>query len=147
MHADTCTQNTNDMHGMDSEAEPMLTANSRGSPQTSVSVMMTSAEIAPVELLGQNWNKLCPLFHPGEQVLVKAGPVPKGTSPYRGPYTVEKVLGHYTIVLRDCQRWSARRMKRWHYDPLLWASGVEYEGPVQGPPVADKVQMEERQRP
>ncbi len=78
-----------------------------GSPQPSVSAIAASAEVAPVELLGQTWNKLHPLFRPGEQVLVKAGPVPKGTSPYWGPCTVEKVLGRYTFVLSDGQCWSA----------------------------------------
>ncbi len=93
-HADVCIQNMDGMHDTGSEGEPPLTANSHGSPQTSVGVMTASAKAAPVQLAqGQNWSKLCPLFHPGEQVLVKAGPVPKGTSPYWGPYTVEKVLG------------------------------------------------------
>ncbi len=98
MHADTRTQNVDSTHGIGSEAEPILTANSRGSPQASVSVTTASVKVTPVELLGQTWNKLCPLFHPGEQVLVKAGPVPKGMSPYQGPYTVQKVLGWNTFV-------------------------------------------------
>ncbi len=78
----------NDTQDMGFVGETPLTANSHDSPQASVSVTMASAEAAPVELAqGQNWDKLRPLFHPGEQVLVKAGLMPKGTSPYRGPYT------------------------------------------------------------
>ncbi len=146
IHADTRTQNGE--HSTGSEGEPLPTANSRGSPQASVGVTMAGAKTAPVEsVCGQNWGKLRPLFRPGEQVLVKAGPVPKGTSPYRGPYTVEKVLGRYTFVLSDGQRWSARRMKRWYYEPLLQTSGVEYEGSVQGPPVVNERQAEGQQMP
>ncbi len=84
----------NGMHGTSSEGELPLTANSRGSPQTSVGVTTALSKAAPGELAqGQNWSKLCPLVRPGEQVLVKAGPMPKGMLPYWGPYTVEKVLG------------------------------------------------------
>ncbi len=63
-----------------------------------------------------NLAHLRPLFQVGERMLVKAGPVPKGSSPYRGPYVITKVLGCYTFCLSDGQRWSARVMKRW-YDP------------------------------
>ncbi len=48
-------------------------------------------------------------------MLVKAGPVPKGSSPYRGLYIVTKVLGRYMFHLSDGQRWSACTMKRWYY--------------------------------
>ncbi len=47
-------------------------------------------------------------------MLVKAGPVPKGSSPYRGLYIITKVLGRYTFCLSDGQRWSAHAMKRWY---------------------------------
>ncbi len=56
------------------------------------------------------WARLWPLFHPGELVLIRAGPVPKGLSPYRGPYEVKKALRCYTFILSDGQRWSAHRM-------------------------------------
>ncbi len=84
---------------------------------------MAPADVAPVEL---------------EQVLVRAGPVP-----YHSPYTVVKVLGRYTFVLSDGQRWSAHTMKRWFHDLLLQMAGVDYEDLVQVPPVADEAQMEE----
>ncbi len=72
-----------------------------------------------------------PLFRPGEQVLIKAGLVPKGTSPYRGPYTIVRVLGRYTFILSDGQCWSARHMKRWIYDPLWMAIDQEPEAAPQ----------------
>ncbi len=84
------------MHDTSSEEEPPLTANSHGSPQASASVTTALTETAPAEPVhGQDWSKLHvrPLFHPGEQVLVKAGLVPKVTLLYRGPYTLDKVLG------------------------------------------------------
>ncbi|MCP4549437.1 MAG: hypothetical protein GY835_23525 [bacterium] len=45
-------------------------------------------------------------------------------------------MGRYTFVLSDGQRWSARRMKRWHYDLLLQMTGIEHDEPVQMPPAA-----------
>ncbi|MCP4542583.1 MAG: hypothetical protein GY832_36135 [Chloroflexi bacterium] len=60
-----------------------------------------------------HWNRLRPLFHPGEMVLVRAGPVPKGRSPYCGLLKVVRVLGRYTFELSDGQKWSTRQMKRW----------------------------------
>ncbi len=45
------------------------------------------------------------------------GPVPKGTSPYKDPLKVDKVLGQYTFMLSNGQRWSACHMKRW-LEPL-----------------------------
>ncbi len=57
-----------------------------------------------------------PLFRVGECVLVKAGPVLKGSSPYQGLYIITEVLGWYTFCLSDGQRWSALAMKWWH-DP------------------------------
>ncbi len=44
-----------------------------------------------------DFDRLRPLFRVGDRVLVKAGQVPKGASPYRGPYTVVEVLGRYTF--------------------------------------------------
>ncbi len=58
-----------------------------------------------------NLAKVRPLFHQGEKVLVHAGQVPKGASPYRGPYTVVHILGQYTFLLSDRQNWSARHLK------------------------------------
>ncbi len=54
---------------------------------------------------------LRPLFRVGECVLVKAGPVPKSSSPYRGPYIITEVLGCYTFHQSDGQRWSTCAMK------------------------------------
>ncbi len=65
----------------------------------------------------REWSRLRQLFRLGELVLVHAGPVPKGISPYKGPLKVEKVLGHYTFHLSDGQRWSARHMKQWYEPP------------------------------
>ncbi len=56
------------------------------------------------------------LLRVGERVLVKAGPVPKCSMLYRGPYVITEVLGQYTFCLSDGQRWSAHAMKQW-YDP------------------------------
>ncbi len=64
-------------------------------------------------------------------MLIKAGPVPKGTSPYRGPYTIIRVLGRYTFILSDGQRSSAHRMKRWIYDPLWMVIDQEPEAAPQ----------------
>ncbi len=44
------------------------------------SISRDNIEPAPVR---HNWSRVRLLFQPGEQVLVKAGLVPKGTSPYR----------------------------------------------------------------
>ncbi len=65
----------------------------------------------------KDWSHLRPLFCPGELVLIRAGPIPKGASPYKGPLKMEKVLGCYTFMLSDGQRWSTCHMKRW-YEPL-----------------------------
>ncbi len=54
------------------------------------------------------WDRLHPLFHLGEVVLVCAGPVPKGKSPYHGPLEVVHVLGWFMFELSDGQRWGAR---------------------------------------
>ncbi len=86
---------THGTHDTGSEGEPLPTAKSCSSPQASVGATMAEAKAAPVESdhsHSQNLGKLRPLFHLGEQVLVKAGPVPKGTSPYRGPYTANEAL-------------------------------------------------------
>ncbi len=37
--------------------------------------------------------------------------VPKGFSPYSGPYNVIEVLGRYSFQLSDGQKWSMRAMK------------------------------------
>ncbi len=141
-HTGMCIQNTHDTRGTSFEGEPLSTANSCGSPQASVGITMGKAKMAPVESVhsqSQNLGKLRPLFRLGEQVLVKAGPVPKGTSPYQGPYMEEKILGRYMFILSDGQHWSTHRMKHWHYDPLLQTTGIECEEPDQMPPVAVEV--------
>ncbi len=61
----------------------------------------------------RSWSRLWPLFHPGKQVMVKAGLVPRRTSLYCSAFTVVNVLGHYTFIFSEEQRWSARCMKRW----------------------------------
>ncbi len=66
---------------------------------------------------GADWSRLRPLYRPGDLILVRTGPVPKGMSPYKGPLKVEKVLGHYTFWLSNGQCWSARRMKHWYEPP------------------------------
>ncbi len=72
-------------------------------------------------------SRLRLLYKPGELVLVRAGPVPKGTSPYKGPLKVEKVLSRYMFMLSDGQCWSACRMKRWYEPPL---TDVQEEQPI-----------------
>ncbi len=81
-----------------------------------------------------DWSCLRLLYKPGELVLVRAGPVPEGTSLYKGPLKVERVLGHYTFMLSDGQRWSTCRMK-WWYEPLPTtyrepATNVQEEPPI-----------------
>ncbi len=49
------------------------------------------------------WSRLRLLFRPGDMVLVRAGPVPKGRSPYHGPLKVTHVLGRYTFKLSNGQ--------------------------------------------
>ncbi len=107
-HTDMHIQNTHDTHGMSSKGEPLPTANSCGSPQTTVGVTMAEAKAAPVESVhgqSQNLGKLRPLFR-GEQVLVKAGPVSKGTLGDNGTY-FSKVL-----VLCDVRSWSPVKSDR-----------------------------------
>ncbi len=58
----------------------------------------------------RHWDHLCPLFHPGEVVLVRAGLVLKGRSPYCGLLEVIQVLGQFTFELSDSQRWCTRRI-------------------------------------
>ncbi len=72
------------------------------------------------------WAHLHLLFRPGELILVCAGPVLKGLSPYQGPYEAKEVLRHYTFLLSDGQCWSACRMQRWIEDPTLM---TEVEAP------------------
>ncbi len=65
----------------------------------------------------KDWSRLRPLFHPGELVLVHAGPIPKGATPYKGPLKVEEVLGCYIFVISDGQCWSTCCMKQWYEPP------------------------------
>ncbi len=81
-----------------------------------------------------DWSHLCLLYKPGELVLVHAGPVPKGTSPFKGPLKVEKVLSCYMFMLSDGQHWSAHCMKQWYEPPpttyMEPATGVQEEPPI-----------------
>ncbi len=78
--------------------------------------VLVSGKSSSAKKVDLDW--LRPLFRMGEQVLVKASLVPKGSSPYHGPYTVEEILSWYTFRLSDGQRWSARAMKRW-WEPWM----------------------------
>ncbi len=75
---------------------------------------------------------------------MKAGQVPKGTSPYRGPYTVIQVLGRYTFVMSDGQCWSACCMKHWIHDPLWMVVDQEPKAalPAAWEPLVQKVLLE-----
>ncbi len=100
----------------------------------STSCKLLAAPISEVDWQEEDrrWNRLRPLFRPGEMVLVRAGPVPKGRSPYRGPLKVVRVLGRYTFELSDGQKWSARQMKRWidlSAEVPLEMPGIEQEPP------------------
>ncbi len=88
-----------------------------------------------------------PLFQPGEQVLVKAGPVPKGTSPYQGPYKVVRALVWYTFVLSDGQCCSARQMKCWIQDPLWTAIDSSREPPGDAVPQATQGPLARNEEP
>ncbi len=65
-----------------------------------------------------NLSRPRPLFHMDERVLIKADPVPKGSSLYHGPYTVEEVLSQFTFWLSNGQHWSVRAMKHW-WEPWM----------------------------
>ncbi len=75
LHADT--------HGLEACSQVTITAK-RGSDLVSCG----SSSVKQINL-----SRLHPLFSMGEQILVKAGPVPKGSSLYHGPYMVEEILG------------------------------------------------------
>ncbi len=81
-------------------AEAMRTGTDTG--ECSCTVLRQPPEITTMNAK-VDWSRLCPLYKLGELVLVHAGPVPKGTSPYKGPLKVEKVLGCYMFMLSDGQ--------------------------------------------
>ncbi len=61
-----------------------------------------SGTLSTTDSVEKDWSCLRPLFRPGELVLIHAGPVPKGVSPYRGSLKVESV-GPLHI---HAQRWT-----------------------------------------
>ncbi len=87
-----------------------------------------------------------PLFPTRSYVLARKPHTPKGQSPYRNPMKVERVLGRYTYILSDGQKWSARRLKRYH-DPHQQWMGIEVETEVEPPPVVPERQPQEEVRP
>ncbi len=87
-----------------------------------------------------------PLFRVGESILVKAGQVPKGSSLYRGPYKVIKILGRYSFRLSDGQKWSTRAMK-WWIDPMSNDEDPFVEGTHEGELPGDEGTRESRIRP
>ncbi len=46
--------------------------------------------------------------------------MPKGRSPYAGPFRVTEVLGRYTYHLSEGQKWNAQRLKCFLPSPVEW---------------------------
>ncbi len=77
-----------------------------------------SGTLSTTDPVEKDWSHVRLLFRPGELMLIRTGPIPKGALPCRWPLKVEKVLGHCTFMLSDGQCWSTHCMKQW-YELLL----------------------------
>ncbi|MCP4548399.1 MAG: transposase family protein, partial [bacterium] len=66
-------------------------------------------------------------FHVGDLVLTRRPQTLKGHSPYAGPFRVVKVVGRYSYILSDGQKWNTRLLKRYQPPVATW---TELLGPL-----------------
>ncbi len=57
------------------------------------------------------WDRLRPMFRPGEQVLVRSAGASKGAPTNEGPHEIAELLGRYTFRLRDGRCLGAHRLR------------------------------------
>ncbi len=74
-----------------------------------------------------SWSR----YQAGDLVLSKSPWSPKGTSPWKGPKKVIKVLGAYSFLLDDKQIWHANQLKKWVRDSLAPEQWIEQDSALQ----------------
>ncbi len=76
-------------------------------------------------------------FMVGDLVLTRRLQTPKGRTPYAGPFRIVKVLGRYSYLLSDGQKWNLRLLKRILPPRTTW---IELINP---PPIAEGIEVAE----
>ena len=63
----------------------------------------------------QRWakKKMKAKFSTGDKVGTRAPQMDKGLPAYKGPKVVKEVLGRYTFLLSDGQKWNSRKLRSW----------------------------------
>ena len=62
----------------------------------------------------QRWaKKKIARFSTGDKVGTRAPQMDKGLPAYKGPKVVKEVLGRYTFLLSDGQKWNSRKLRSW----------------------------------
>jgi transposase InsO family protein len=70
-------------------------------------------------------------FTLGQKVYTRKPWTPKGTSPWSGPHTVEKVLGARTFLISDNQVWHSRNLKKADMVKLITVQYLDEEDHIE----------------
>ncbi len=105
------------------------------------------ASIRPSDLpLGQAHLKGGP-FTVGDLVLMQRPQTLKGHSPFVGPFWVNKVLGRYTYLLSNGQKWNLRLLKCFMPPAVTWSESLGAPPPIREGTVGTKEPIEGSERP